>query len=141
MGFIVPNPVELATLNERLTLPWTLRLYGNDVTPTGGTTAAGLTEISGGGYANKAITLASWTITPAAAAGDAPQAVTPTQAWTFTGAISLVPTGAIYGYYATRDSDGTLMIVERFAAAVVPFIPEAGSQVRILLRYTVTSAF
>lgn len=139
MGFTVPNVVELATLNERLTLPWTLRLFGNNVTITGATLASAFTEITGGGYANKPITLASWTITPAAAAGDSPIAVTATQLWVFTGAIG--GTGTIYGYYATRDSDGTLMLAERFSAALVPFVPELGSQARVLLRYSVSSQF
>lgn len=135
MGFTVPNAVELATLTEKLTLPWTLRLFGNNFTPIGSMTTAAFTEIAGGGYASKAITLASWTIT----AGDIPQGLTLTQLWTFTGVINAP--GTIYGYYATRNSDGTVMIAERFSPALVPFVPEAGSQVRVLLKYTVQSQF
>jgi hypothetical protein len=136
MGFTVPNAVELATLNEKLTLPWTLRLFGNNFIPVGTMTTAAFTEIAGGGYANKPITFANWTIT----GGDTPKGVyNATQIWTFTGVINAP--GTIYGYYATRNSDNTVMLAERFSPALVPFVPEAGSQVRVLLTYTVVSQF
>ena len=136
MGFIVPNAVELEVLTTMLTPAWTLKLYGNNKTPAGGDTAAGYTEIAGGGYASKALTFANWTLT----SGNTPQGVyNATQVWTFTGTISAP--GTIYGYYITRNSDGLLMLAERFSALLVPFIPEEGSQIRVLPRYSVLSQF
>lgn len=136
MGFIVPNAVELEVLNEILADAWTIRLYGNNKIPLGADSAAGYTEIAGGGYANKPLTFANWTIT----AGDAPQGVyNAVQEWIFTGAITAP--GTIYGYYVTRNSDGLLMLAERFSSALVPFAPIAGSKIVVLPRYSVLSQF
>lgn len=136
MSLIVPNAYEVEALNDLLTPPLTLRLYGNAATPSGTSTAAAFTEITGGGYAAKPLTLANWNIS----AGDPSQAVyNATQAWTFTGIID--PPGTIYGYFVTRDSDGLLMWAERFPAANVPFVPINGSIIKILPKYTAQSAF
>jgi hypothetical protein len=137
MGFLVPNAVELEVLNRVLTDAMTIRLYGNNKTPAGGDTAAGYTEIVGGGYSNRPLIFANWNVVTT---GDFPQAsYNQTQIWTFTGPINAP--GTIYGYYVTRDSDGKLMLAERFSSALVPFAPETGSQVRVLPRYSVISQF
>lgn len=139
MGFLVPKAILLDTLNATLNAPlgWTLKLYGNDKTPAPGDSTAGYTEIAGGGYTPKPIIFASWIINVTT---DVPQAsYNETQIWTFTGAINAP--GTIYGYYMTRNSDGRLMLAERFIGALVPFSPEAGSQVRVLPRYSVRSQF
>src|SRR6187431_1139928 len=104
MGLVVPNAFEVEVLIERLTPPLTMKIFGNAVTPTGLTTAAAFTEIAGGGYTNRPLTFAHWTITggdPSVAVYDA------TEEWTFTGPVNAP--GTIYGYFVTRNSDGKLM--------------------------------
>lgn len=135
MGLVVPNVLEVEILTEKLTPALTLKLYGNNVTPSATSAAANFNEISGGGYASKPLTFANWTIV-----GGAPSlAVYLLQQWTFTGVIDAP--GSIYGYFVTRNSDGKLMWAERFPAAVVPFGPIAGSIIRILPRFSAESQF
>lgn len=136
MGLVVPDIQEVAVLTTFLTPNLTMRLYGNNKTPAHGDTASGYTEISGGGYVNKPLTFANWTITP----GEPSQAVyASTQQWTFTGIVD--PPGTIYGYYVTRDTDGKLMWAERFPSGVVPFAPINGSIIKVLPKITAQSEF
>lgn len=136
MGLVIPNVQEVEVLTNRLNTPLTLRLYGNNATPTGLSTAASFTEIAGGGYAALPLVFAGWNIV----AGDPSIASYNTiQSWTFTG-ITNAP-GTVYGYYITRDSDGLLMLAERFPSGVVPFSPIEGSVIRILPRYSAQSQF
>lgn len=136
MGQVVPNSLELEVINDILGVALTMKLYGNDKTPAAGDSAAAYTEISGGGYASKALAAVDWTIT----AGDPTTGVySTTQTWTFTGTIDAP--GTIYGYFVTRDSDGKLMWAERFGSAVVPFSPIAGSIIKVLPTFTVQSQF
>jgi|SRR5262245_5712025 len=135
MSMKVPNAVEVEVITTLLTPNLTLKLYGNDKTPADGDVAANYTEISGGGYANKPLTFANWTITSGApSAGSYPG-----QTWIFTGPINAP--GTIYGYYVTRDSDGKLMWAERFPSANVPFGPVNGSKIVVLPRFTAESQF
>jgi len=135
MTLIIPNVIEVAILTDRLTPAHTIKLYGNNATPSGTSVAANFTEIAGGGYVNKPITFANWTIT-----GGAPTIAlyNTTQEWIFTGPINAP--GTIYGYFITKNSDGTLLLAERFSSGVVPFIPIAGSIIRITPRITCESA-
>jgi hypothetical protein len=136
MGLVVPNAQELLILQAYLTPALTLRLYGNNRTPAATDTVAGYTEIVGGGYAAKALTFANWNFT----AGAPSIAIYNTQqTWTFTGIINAP--GTVYGYYVTKDSDGSLMWAERFASGVVPFGPINGSIIRVLPRFTAESQF
>lgn len=135
MSFIVPNIVEVETLTEILTPAHTLKLYGNNYTPLPTSVAANFTEIAGGGYANKPITFANWTIT----AGEPSQAVYTGQTWIFSGVIDAP--GTIYGYYITRNSDGKLLLAERFPPANVPFSPVAGSKIILLPTFSCQSQF
>lgn len=136
MSLIVPDTLELEVLQDLLNTPLSMKLYGNDYTPVSGSTPGAFTEITGGGYAFKPLIFANWTIT----SGDPSEAVyNATQVWTFTGVID--PPGSIYGYYVTRDSDGALMWAERFPVANVPFVPVAGSLVRVLPVFTAQSLF
>src|SRR3982751_2479471 len=113
MSLVVPNAIEVEVLTTLLTPAYTLRIYGNNKTPAAGDVAANYTEISGGGYVAKAITFANWTIV-----AGAPSLATYTgQTWIFTAAIDAP--GTIYGYYVTRNSDGKLLLAERFPAANV----------------------
>lgn len=136
MPLVIPNVQEVEVLTNRLNTPLTLRLYGNNVTPTGTTTAGAFTEISGGGYAAIPLVFANWNIVsgdPSIASYNA------AQVWTFSAIID--PPGTIYGYYITRNSDGLLMLSERFPAGIIPFSPIAGSLVRVLPRYSAQSQF
>lgn len=86
-----------------------LRLYSNDVTPAETDTAVTYTEVTGGGYASKTLTGASWN---APTTGDPSYIDYAIQTWTFTGAV-----GNVYGYYLTRSTGGELVYAERFTAA------------------------
>lgn len=136
MSQIVTNLLELEVINATLISPLSLRLYSNNVTPAGTDTLATYTEVTGGGYAAKSLTFASWTIqqtTPPTSA------INTSQLWTFTG-----PTtgpGTIYGYYVVRVSDSKLLWAERFPALLVPFSPIAGSRIAVLPKFTVESQF
>lgn len=135
MTFVIPNALEVEILTNLVNTALTLRLYGNDITPTSAHTTATFTEIAGGGYAAKALTFINWIITsgnPSVALYNAQQI------FTFTGAINAP--GNIYGYYITRNSDGKLMGAERFPAATVPFIPVNGSLVKVTPRLSAESA-
>lgn len=136
MPMVVPNTVEVAAITAILTPALTLKLYGNNATPTGASTAASFTEIVGGGYASKPLTFANWGIV----AGD-PSIGTynAMQTFDFTGPINAP--GTIYGYFVTRNSDGLLMWAERFPPANVPFVPIAGSQIAILPKFSAQSLF
>ena len=130
-----PNAIEVEVLTTMLTPAFTLRLYGNDKTPADGDVSANYTEIAGGGYANKPLTFANWTIT----AGAPSLAVYAGQTWIFTGAINAP--GTIYGYYVTRNSDGKLLFASRFPSANVPFVPVNGSKIVVLPRVSAESQF
>lgn len=136
MGLVVPDILEIETLNNVLGSPLTLKLYSNNKIPDGGDSAASYTEVAGGGYASFPLTFANWALlsgTPSSATYNA------IQQWTFTG-VTNAP-GTIYGYFVTRNSDGKLMWAERFPAGSLPFSPGAGSIVRILPKFTVGSQF
>jgi len=135
MTLIVPDAREVVILTDYLTPALTLKLYGNDATPSGTSAAADFTEIAGGGYANKPLIFANWGIiagSPTIALYNA------MQQWVFTGPINAP--GTIYGYFVTRNSDGLLMWAERFPAGNVPFNPIAGSDIRVTPRITCESA-
>ena len=135
MALVVPDTLEVETLTNILTSALTLRLYSNNVTPSGSSTVGGFTEVTGGGYAAKPLTFANWSIT----AGDPSTGIYNTnQELDFTGPTS--GPGTIYGYYVTRNSDNKLMWAERFPAANVPFNSIAGSIIRVLPKITVQSA-
>jgi hypothetical protein len=136
MGLVVPDVLEVEILTEKLTPALTLRLYGNNVTPSGSSSTASFIEIAGGGYASKPLTFANWIIT----AGDPSIALyNATQTWLFTGPINAP--GSIYGYFVTRNSDGKLMWAERFASTIVPFAPIGGSKINVFPKFTAQSQF
>lgn len=134
MALRVTDAREVEILNAFLVNALTLRLYGNDRTPSATDVAANFTEIAGGGYANKPLTFANWTVV-----GNAPsQALyNSVQSWVFTGPINAP--GNIYGYYITRTSDGLLWWAERFPSGTVPFQPIAGSVIRVTPKITLES--
>jgi len=134
MTLVVPNAREVDVLTNFLTPALTLRLYGNNATPSATSVVGDFTEIAGGGYANKPLTFANWTITGGSPSVGQYNAI---QNWTFTGTINAP--GTVYGYYITRSSDGVLLYAERFPVGVVPFSPIAGSIIRILPKITAES--
>lgn len=118
MPLLVPNVGEVIVLNNFLNKVapenQTLKLYVNNITPAESDTAATYTEATGGGYASKSLTGASWTVT-----GGAPtNAVTAQQTYTFTGALTTNP--IIYGYFVIQTTSGILMWAERAAATFTP---------------------
>jgi hypothetical protein len=134
MSFVVPDGIEVETLNTLLAPAMTLRIYGNNKVPAGTDVAANYTEISGGGYVNKPVIFANWTIVSGVS-----QATYAAQTFLFSGLIDAP--GTIYGYYITRNSDGKLFLAERFPAANIPFAPVAGSKIVLLPTYAATSQF
>lgn len=137
MPMKVPAQQERELITTVITPALTLRLYSNDKTPATGDVAADYTEVVGGGYVNKALAFAGWTLTTV---GVSPcSASFSAQSWIFTGVTN--PPGTVYGYYVTRNSDGLFMWGERFPAGSLPFSPIAGSKVIVLPKYRVQSLF
>jgi hypothetical protein len=85
-----------------------LKLFGNNMTPAENDTAASFTEVSGGGYANKSMTPANWTV----ANGNNAVATHTAQTFTFTGATT---PNTVYGYYLVSSTDNRVMWSERFS--------------------------
>lgn len=115
---VVPNGGEVILLDaatgKTVATQWTLRLY-TVISPALGSASvvANFTEATGGGYAAKALTAASWTTTP----GSPTESAYPLQTFTFTGALTTNPN--ILGYYVTR-ADGALVYAEPLAAQFTP---------------------
>lgn len=135
MALVVPDAAEVRALQLILTLPLTIRIFGNNAIPGPLSNAASFTEIAGGGYVNSPLIFANWVFT-----ANAPSyALYAKKSWIFTGAINAPAT--IYGYFVTRDSDGLLMWAERFPAAAVPFTPVLGSLVEVTPKFTGSSVY
>lgn len=124
---MIPNVAEIEVLKKVLNQSITIRLYGNNVTPSETDTAASFTEIVGGGYALKTLVFVDWTLV----SGSPSRASAAIQNFTFTGAINAP--GTVYGYYML-DANGILMGAERFP--VVPLVAVSGSIIRITPRYS-----
>lgn len=136
MPFVVPDTIEIEVLNFQLAPTFTLRLYGNDVTPVHTSSAASFTEITGGGYANKFLLFPNWNII----SGEPSYGVyNEVQQFIFSGPID--SPGTIFGYFITRNTDGKLLGAEKFGAGVIPFLPIVGSVIKILPKYSVQSQF
>lgn len=96
-----------------------LKLYTSNTTPGESDVAGTYTEATGNGYAEIALTGASW---GAASGGSIAYAQ---QTFTFTGAL-----GNVYGYYIVQTTSGTLLYAERFADG--PYnIANNGDQIKI----------
>lgn len=135
MSLVVPNAAEIRALEYVLTPPLTLRIFGNNATPSPTSVAADFTEIAGGGYTNRPLLFAGWGFT----SGNPSIALAVKESWIFTGAINAP--GTIYGYFVTRDSDGLLMWAELFPALAIPFSPVVGSVVEVTPRFTGSSVY
>lgn len=126
---MTPRVAEVKALQKILNQSITLHLYGNDVIPAKGDTAATYTEITGGGYVAKSLLYANWSIV----SGSPSRASYTHQDFTFTGPIDSPST--IYGYYML-DADGILFGSERFEETVIPFTPVVNSLIRVNPRYS-----
>ena len=126
MSLLVPNVGEVEMANKILNQNLTLKLYSNDRTPALSDTAASYTEVAGGGYANKSLTYANWSIS-----ADGIATYNAAQDFTFTGTTSAP--GTVYGYYVV-DGSNILVWAERFPSGVLPFLPINGSLIRITPR-------
>lgn len=117
MAIIVPSASE-KTLQEYMLGKGTpanqkLKLFTNNVTPDDTFVAASLTEFTATmGYADKTLTMASWTVT-AGATGQPATGVYATQTWTFTAGGPVT----VYGYFVTDSGSGLLLWVEKFASS------------------------
>src|SRR4030095_12796752 len=78
-----------------------------------GTIAGHVTEVSGGGYASKSLTAASWATSP----GTPTASVYPKQTFTLSGGPRGTP--SVLGYYLTV-ADGTLIVIEPLAGSFTP---------------------
>jgi hypothetical protein len=105
------------------TIPLTMKLFCNNITPAYTDTAATYTEASGGGYAAIALTGSSWS----AASGSGPASTSyAQQTYTFTGVLTTNTT--VYGYFDVLTTGGTIMLAEAFTA----FTPAAsGDSIKI----------
>lgn len=105
----------------------TYRLFTNNIPPAETDTTAAYTEAAGGGYAPKALTGASWSVS----GGSPGEATYAPQTWTFSG--PLTGNAVIYGYFVTRSTTGDLILAEAFA----PFTPgAAGDTLSVTPRIT-----
>ena len=114
MALVVPNVGEGRALNNFLNKvapqDQTLKLFATNVTPAETDTTGSYTEATGGGYASKALTGASWTVTEGAPSdGTAAQ-----QTWTFTGPLTTNPT--VFGYFVIQTTSTILMWAEAFTS-------------------------
>jgi len=133
MALIIPTASEATLVNFTLgaVTPGNqqLKLFVNNVTPTDDTlVAAGFTEMSTHGYAEKVLTKTSWVTTPNA--GAAASSVYATQTWTFTAAAAVL----VYGYYVLDATSGLLLWFEKFAAAKT--VENNGDQIIITPAFT-----
>lgn len=133
MALVVCNNGEVVALSYLVnkvttTRDLVLRLFATNVTPAETDTAGSYTEAAGGGYANKTLTGASWTVT-----GGAPTTASYAQQdFTFTG--TLTTNGTVYGYYMTRATDADLILAETFTS----FVPTNNGD-KILLTPQITA--
>lgn len=133
MTLLVPNTGEVIALSllvNKITTPEDLKycLFATNITPAETDTSATYTLAAGGGYVDKTLTGASWTVT-----GGAPSsAAYAAQTWTFSGALTTNAT--IYGYIAKRATTGDLVLAETFAS----FTPAASGD-SLILTPTITA--
>lgn len=127
MSIIVPDVGEVEAVTLMLTPNLELKLYSNDKTPAEGDDINDYIEVVGGGYFDRTLILANWTIS---AAGIATYT---TQDFTFSSTPS--GPGTVYGYYVVNPLTGVLRWAERFPEPVLPFTPIADTLIRITPKF------
>lgn len=129
MSLVVP----IAQLDTLLTLflnvEMRLKLYSNALTPDENTVIGDFTEVAGGGYAAIPLLAGNWFVDNLVYPVLGYQAE---KTFTFTGPTSAPTT--IYGYYITNVAGTTLYWSESFPGSVTPFIPGAGSTIKVTPR-------
>ncbi len=134
MSLTVPYTLQVATIQDILSVDLKLKLYANNYTPGPSSVIASFTEVSGGGYTAIDLLTADWIYT---AAGITP--VVARQAmktFSFTGATG--GSGAVYGYYVTNVAGSVLYWAEALPGTVVPFTPANGAAVRVVPIFTIS---
>lgn len=101
---------ELLTNNETVS-DLRLHLYQNDLDPTSSNVLGDFTEATFTGYASVLLTAANWTVTTASTTVHEYNTSVP-----FTSSAGS-QNQDIYGYYVTKESDGSLVYSERFSDA------------------------
>lgn len=123
---MIPNNIEVAVLNFVLAAAdLKLKLFSNNYTPGETSVVGSFTEVTGGGYVAKTLSVGNWTIT----SGDPSTAAYPAQTFSFTGAIG--GSGNVYGYYITNVAGTVLYAAGNLPGTVSPFTPSNGGYVRI----------
>lgn len=129
MALLVPDTGEIYMLQNIVGKNATantlyLKLYQNAVTPGEANTVADYTEANFTGYANIALTGASWTVSSASGYSNATYAI---QTYTSSAAQS---TQQIYGYYVTSGPGGQLLWAEKFTDGPYP-ITNNGDAIKV----------
>ena len=99
------NAFELSILTSTFSTDMVLKLYTNDINPSGTDTVATYTEATQDGYDEITLTGGSWNISTVNGAGTAEYAQ---QTFTFTEAVT------VYGYYVTNVAGDVFHFAERF---------------------------
>ncbi len=115
MAIVVTNGGEVIALSylvnkETAQYDLVYRLYTNNITPAETDVAGTYAEASGGGYASKTLTGASWTVS----SGAPSTATYAAQQWIFTGPLN--GNATVYGYYVTRATANDIVFAENFSA-------------------------
>lgn len=127
MTLIVPDVGEVEAVTLALTPLLQLRLYSNDKTPAEGDDINDYTEVVGGGYYSRILSLGGWFISAAGVA------TYTTQDFTFESTPS--GPGTVYGYYVINPITGVLRWAERFPEEVLPFTPITDTLIRITPKF------
>ena len=113
MALVLPNIGEVemleCALKDASPEALILKLYSNNYDGLEASTAASFTEVSGGGYAAKALTRAGWGAAVAADPSYIPYGSG--QVFAFTGAVA-----AVVGYFLVGATSGNLYWAERMYA-------------------------
>lgn len=116
-------------------LPWQLRLFKNNLTPSPTTVLANLVEADFPGYVRATLDRDAWTV-PTVSGGCAVSTwgTVPLE-WLVTGG----PVQTIYGYAFVDATVNKLRFIQRFDPEDISPL-EVGAVVKLLPRYTLTSA-
>ena len=115
MALVVPDEGEIELLTKLLknttdTEDYLMRLYQNNYTPSGTTTATDFTEANFSNYAEKTIACSDWA-TPTTNVNNKAESSVSVQSWTC-GTVG----NTIYGYYIIGSVSGKVLWAEKFAS-------------------------
>ena len=125
MAVIVPTVGRNKFLQLVLNQTLTLKLFSNNIVPAITDTNATYTEVTGGGYVNKPLVYADWTLVDNLATYLA-------RDFNFTGVIG--GSGIVYGFYIV-DAANIVLQSEKFSSSVTPI---NGSLIRITPKFRFT---